>query len=108
MNRKKATLIATGGALAALVAVGGIAATNGVGDDDQPLTGDTLTRASEAALAYTGGGTVTEAEVGDDGAAYDVEVRLANGSQVEVQLDKAFKPIGSQPDEDKPGEDKKD
>ena len=36
---------------------------------DAPLTGAALERATEAALAHTGGGTVTETEVGDDGAA---------------------------------------
>ncbi len=104
MNRKKTTFLAAGGALAALVSVGGgIAAVNG-NDDDRPLTGDILTRASEAALAYTGGGTVTVAEYGDDGAAYDVEVRLPDGSQVEVQLNSDFKAIGTEKDDDKPGE----
>ena len=39
------------------------------------------------ALEHTGGGTVTESEIGDDGAAYSVEVRLADGSQVEVNLE---------------------
>jgi uncharacterized membrane protein YkoI len=75
-----------------------------VGDDDQPLTGTTLERATAAALAHTGGGTVTETEVGDDGAAYGVEVRLPDGRQVEVNLDANFKVIGQEADDDGPGD----
>ena len=77
-------------------------ATNG---DDEPLTGETYDRAVAAALAHTGSGEVTETEIGDDGAAYEVEVRLADGSQVEVQLDEGFNVIGDEPDDDSEGED---
>ena len=42
---------------------------------------------------------MTETEVGDDGAAYEVEVRLRDGSQVEVQLDDAFHVIGTEDDD---------
>jgi uncharacterized membrane protein YkoI len=75
-----------------------------VGDPDQQLTGATRDRAVAAALAATGGGTVLETEAGDDGAAYGVEVRLADGRQVEVQLDQAFRVVGREADEDRPGE----
>ena len=87
--------------IAAVVAGGSAFATDG---DEQPLTGDTYDRAVAAALAHTGGGEVTETEVGDDGAAYEVEIRLADGSQVEVSLDADFGVIGSEPDDDN-GED---
>lgn len=70
------------------------------GDDDTPLTGSALDRATAAALAHTGEGTVTETEVGDDGAAYGVEIRLADGSQVEVDLDADFDVIGQEADDD--------
>jgi uncharacterized membrane protein YkoI len=79
----------------------GLAASSG---DDQPLTGSTLERAAAAALAETGGGTVTETEAGDDGAAYGVEVRLQNGSQVEVELDENFNVIGQQGNDDGRGD----
>jgi hypothetical protein len=79
---------------------GAAVATGAVGDDDVPLTGTTLERATAAALEHTGGGTVTETEVGDDGAAYSVEVRLPDGRQVEVNLDKDFKVIGQEDDDD--------
>jgi uncharacterized membrane protein YkoI len=92
--------------LVALVAIGagaGIVVANGAGEDsdtDAPLVGSDLDRATEAALAHTGGGTVIESEVGDDGAAYGIEIRLDDGSVVEVNLDSSFAVIGSEADED--------
>ncbi len=95
-----------GGALAFLVVgVGtGIAIATGVGDDDRPLTGSTREKATAAALEFTGGGTITETEVGDDGAAYGVEIRLADGSVVEVDLDENFDVIGQGADDDSAGD----
>lgn len=69
-------------------------------DSDTPLTGSDLDQAVAAALEHTGGGDVTETEVGDDGAAYGVEIRLDDGSQVEVNLDADFNVIGSEADDD--------
>ncbi len=91
-------------AVAALAAAGGISAgvaiAAGVGDDDKPLTGSALERATDAALAHTGGGTVVETEAGDDGAAYGVEIRRADGSQVEVQLVENFVVTGTETDDE--------
>lgn len=91
-----------GGALALAVVGGGagVAIANGVGDDDEPLTGSTLERASAAALEHTGGGTVIQTEAGDDGAAYGVEVRLPDGRIVEVSLDERFNVVGQEADDD--------
>lgn len=69
-------------------------------DSDQPLTGSDLERASAAALDAVGGGTVTDSEIDDGGAAFSVEVRKDDGSQVEVQLDAAFAVIGTETDDD--------
>lgn len=100
----KRKLILSGAALAAVLAGGaGISYATAGGDDDVPLTGATLDQATSAALDATGGGTVTETEQGDDGAAYSVEVRLDDGSQVEVNLDADFAVIGQEPDDDGPG-----
>ena len=74
------------------------------GGDEQPLTGSDLEKATAAALAHTGGGTVTETETGDDGSAYSVEVLLADGTQVEVNLDANFQVIGQATDDDGPGD----
>jgi len=100
MHRK---LWIIGGVLVAIAVIGGsvggvVVATGG--DDDEPLTGTTLDKATEAALEHTGGGTVVETEVGDDGAAYGVEVRLDDGRVVEVNLDENFNVTGQANDDD--------
>jgi hypothetical protein len=100
MNRR--TKLIAGGVIAVALIGGGtaFAVASGAGDDDKPLTGTTFDRAVAAALEATGGGTVTETEGGDDGAAYGVEVRLDDGSQVEVNLDENFNVIGQATDDD--------
>ena len=85
----------------------GIAIAAGVGGDEAPLTGSALDRATAAALAHTGGGTVVETEVGDDGAAYGVEIRRGDGSVVEVNLDAGFNVIGQAADDDGSGDDER-
>jgi hypothetical protein len=92
-------VVAVAGALSAGIAIAA------AGDDGQPLTGSTLERATDAALAHAGGGTVVETETGDDGAAYSVEIQLDDGSQVEVNLDESFEVIGQEADDDGPGDD---
>jgi hypothetical protein len=103
MDARKRWIV--GGTLALVVVVGttGFAIAN-AGDDDQPLTGSALDQASAAALEYSGGGTVIESEVGDDGAAYGVEVRLDDGSVVEVSLDADFQVLGHEADDDGAGD----
>jgi uncharacterized membrane protein YkoI len=98
MKRRIVLIVALVLALGALSA--GIAIAAGVGDDDKPLTGSALDKASAAALKHTGGGRVVETEIGDDGAAYGVEIRRADGSQVEVSLDANFNVIGGEADDD--------
>ena len=58
--------------------------------EDQPITGEALQRASEAALDYIGEGRVTDTEVGDEEGYYEVEVTLDNGQEVDVHLDENF------------------
>lgn len=65
---------------------------------DQPITGAELDRASRAALEATGGGEVTDTEVGDEESRYEVEVTLEDGTQVDVQLDEDFQVVGSEAD----------
>jgi len=101
MTRKIAVLAALVLVVGAISAGFAIAAG---GDDDKPLTGSDLEKATAAALAHTGGGTVVETEVGDDGAAYGVEVRLDDGRVVEVNLDESFDVIGQQNDDDGAGD----
>ena len=88
------------GIIAGSVGSGIVVATGGSGDgDDQPITAAALAECTAAALAANPGGTVTETEVGDDGAAYGVEIRLADGSEVEVNLDENCRVIGQEADD---------
>jgi hypothetical protein len=89
-----------GGTIALAVIAGGAGFAAAGGGDEQPLTGSDLDEATAAALEHTGGGTVIETEVGDDGAAYGVEIRLDDGSVVEVALDERFQVIGDEWDDD--------
>ena len=95
--------VGAGVAAVAIVAAGtGIAAKN-IGDDGRSITGEALDRASAVALAYTGGGRVTETEEGDEESYYQVEVTMPDGKQVDVQLDKSFNVVGSSSDNDQGG-----
>lgn len=90
-----------GGVVVAALAAGGagVALANQAGDDSEaPITGEELQLASEAALAHTGGGRVTETEVGDEESYYEVEVTLDDGRQVDVQLDRDFNVVGDETD----------
>ena len=108
-DKLKGALIATG--VIAVLATGGAAIAGATGGDDKgeketPITGSALDRASQAALKEVGGGKVTQTEAGDEEGAYEVEVTKADGSQVDVHLDKSFAVIGAQADETDDGPDK--
>ncbi|MBP2389784.1 PepSY domain-containing protein [Aeromicrobium fastidiosum] len=62
------------------------------GSDDEALSSSDRSKASAAALEYVGGGAVTDAERGDgdDRYAYQVEVTLPNGTDIDVELDTSF------------------
>ena len=86
-----------------------------IGRDDAPdraLTGAELDRASAAALKEVGSGRVTDTEAGDEEGAYEVEVTLDDGSQVDVHLDRDFHVLGTEGEgggeNDGPGEDGSD
>jgi hypothetical protein len=100
MNRRTKLIIA-GGALTLTALAGAATAAQAAssGDDDEqeaPITGTDLERATEAALSYLGEGTVTGTEVGDEESYYEVEVTLPGGGQVDVQLDEAFQVVGTE------------
>lgn len=97
----KKILIAVVLVLAVAAAVAGIAVGAGGRDDDEPpITGTALERASAAALAHTGGGRVTETEAGDEEGAYEVEVTLDDETQVDVHLDASFNVLGDEPEDE--------
>ena len=97
MQRKRLLLGA-----GALIAVGSVAATaiaaTGMDDNEQPITGEALQKASAAALSYTGGGYVSETEEGDEDSYYEVEVTMPDGRQIDVQLDKQFNVVSDSVD----------
>ena len=95
-----------GGAFAAVLAGGGagIAAAAGgpgtAGDDDEPaLTGSELEQANQAALeasrAFGEGGRVTGTEGTGEEPYYEVDVTLADGTQIDFDLDSSFAVVGT-------------
>jgi uncharacterized membrane protein YkoI len=70
------------------------------GDDtsDQELTGATLDRASKAALAKVSGKVTGAERDTEHGGTYEIEVTKADGSQVDIRLDDAFKVVMVEPD----------
>jgi uncharacterized protein with LGFP repeats len=96
---KRNKIIALGIAAVALAAGGvGIATAGGGGDSEQPISGSALDKAEAAALEHTGGGTVSETEMGDEESFYEVEVTQDDGTQVDVQLDRGFDVVGDEAD----------
>ena len=96
---KRSKLLTMGGIAVVVAAAGtGLAVATGGDDAEAPIEGTALDRASAAALEHTGGGEVTETEVGDEESYYEVEVTLDDGSQVDVQLDRDFNVVGGEAD----------
>lgn len=110
--KRRTKLFIAGAVTAAVIGTGaGIGIAIGSDDDDGtevPITGPALERATNAALDHTGEGRVTGTEAGDEEGAYEVEVTLDDGSQVDVHLDGDFNVIGAEADdesEDEGGDD---
>ena len=102
MNRRTRWIATVAVAVVALGAASGIAVASG-GDDDateRPITGPALAQASKAALAETGGGSVVATEIQDEEGYYEVEVKLDDGTHVDVHLDESFDVIASKADRD--------
>lgn len=68
--------------------------------DDRVLDDAERTAAEQAALAAVGSGTVTDVEASDDrGEAYEVEVRQANGTEWNVELDSSYAVLDKRTDD---------
>jgi uncharacterized membrane protein YkoI len=64
---------------------------SGSSGDDAVPEADAVERASAAALAHVGSGTVVGVELSDDGDhVYQVEIDLVDGDDVDVELDEDF------------------
>ncbi len=91
-------LVAAAVGVTALLGVGIAGASPGSDQGEVPITGDALVQASAAALTQTGGGTITETKINDEDSLYQVEVTLADGNQIDVQLDQNFTVVGTKND----------
>jgi uncharacterized membrane protein YkoI len=105
MTNKPKRVLLIAGAIAGLALGGGAiaGAAGGGGDDDRsdrPIVGAALERASRVAVAHAGGGRVTATEVSDEEGYYEVEVTRADGSQLDVHLDRQFHVLGAAADGD--------
>jgi uncharacterized membrane protein YkoI len=92
---KKKTIWITSAAVGTVLVLGAagvaVAGTDPFDTDSDQLTGQTLDQASTAALAEVGSGTVSDAEASEDlDHAYEVEVTLDSGDDVDVYLDESF------------------
>lgn len=102
LERKQILVALVGAALVVALAGGAIAYASG--DGEETLTGPEADRAANAALEITGGGTVLAVERDDSGAAWEVEVRRDDGSEVEVRLDASYGHVTSGADDSDAGE----
>jgi uncharacterized membrane protein YkoI len=101
MKRKRTLVVA--GVAAAVLAVGGAGIAKAVsGSDSETVKGPAATKAAKAAVQAVGGGRALEVEYqdGDAPGVYEVEVRRADGSHVEVHLNGQFESVGTQADDD--------
>ncbi len=94
---KRTTTIISIAAVATVLAGGATYAAAQDTGGDGSVTGDDVDRASAAALAETGNGTVSSVELDDGG--YEVEVRLADGTEVDVDLDGDFAVVHTSTDD---------
>ncbi len=103
--RSKRVILPTIAAVAAL-GIGGVVWASTANAD---LQGNERDRVSAAATEATGGGEVIDAESSDDpGEAFDVEVRKADGTEVDVTLDKDLNVLRQQADDRDDRDDRND
>jgi hypothetical protein len=106
LTPKRIAVVLASTAALTVGAIGGAFAIAGSDEEqERPIPASDREQAERAALEETGGGTVTETEVGDEESKYEVEVTLDDGSQVDVQLDREFAVVGieNEGNEDEPG-----
>jgi uncharacterized membrane protein YkoI len=95
LRRKRVVLPAI-----ATVAVLGIGATAWTAAATDEVQGGERDRVGAAAVEAAGGGTVVDVEASDDrGEAYEVEVRMDDGTEVDVTLDQDLKPVSQEADD---------
>ncbi|MGZ5417221.1 MAG: PepSY domain-containing protein [Nocardioides sp.] len=104
MNKKQRITAVAGVVLAAVAAAGGVAVATG-DDGDVTVQGPEADRATEAALAATGGGTANSVERdSENGATWEVEVTREDGTTVDVRLDENYGVVVIEGDGDESGD----
>jgi hypothetical protein len=101
MKRKRTLVVAC--FAGAVLAVGGAGIAKAVsGSNSETVKGPAAQMAAQAAVEAVGGGQALEVEYqdGDSPGVYEVEVRRADGSHIEVHLNGQFKSVGTQADDD--------
>jgi len=102
MTSRRKLLI--GGAVVLAIGAGGVGLAQAVGGDDEQATGPDAERAKAAAVRLAGGGTAVGVEREDEGrSAWEVEVKKADGSTVELDLTRGLDRAGSERDDDSSG-----
>ena len=97
--------VIVGGSVLALAAGGaGAAVAIGSGDDEGGATGPGADQAKAAALElYPGGHANAVERDSEDGATWEVEVRKADGSTVDVRLDQNYQLVVAETDSEDQG-----
>jgi len=97
--------VIVGGSVLALAAGGaGSAVAIGSGDDEGGATGPGADQAKAAALElYPGGHANAVERDSEDGATWEVEVRKADGSTVDVRLDQNYQLVVAETDSEDQG-----
>ena len=95
MERKRKMIVGTAFALALAGGGAGVAQAVGGGDDaERSATGVDAERAKTAAIKLVPGGRVQAVERDDEkGAVWEVEVKKADGTTVDVRLGSAFEKV---------------
>jgi hypothetical protein len=108
MTRGRKLLV--GGAVVVDLGAGGVGLAQAVGGDDEQATGPDADRAKAAAVESVGDGRAIGVEREDEGAsAWEVEVRKADGSVVEVDLGRNLERTAAERDdagEDREGDER--
>src|SRR3954462_5735018 len=91
----RVVIIAGAAVVLALVDTGAAIAASDQGGD-APIPSTAREQAEAAALAHVGQGTVSDNEASEEQGTYEVEVLLASGMQVEVQLDGNFAVVSTE------------
>jgi len=65
-------------------------------ETEMSIIGNSLEKASAAALAYIGEGRVTDSEIADEEGYYEIEITLDNSNEIDVHLDENFNVLSTE------------